>query len=136
MKPIFLSIVFVMILACDRPQCTNSNPVFKNNPPASATYKKELLKQINAEGEGNLTYWLKNYEERGGKTFLQFNVQGGNLCAVADVLVKKWDANIAGIKRTKGISYSGAEIKGLRFTVETDLAHTELVYQSLDDIID
>jgi hypothetical protein len=126
----------LMMLACDRPQCTNSNPVFDGNPPVSAIYKDELLKQIDAEGENNLSYWLERYEERDGKAYLQFSVQGDGLCAVADVLVKEWDEKIAGIKRTKGMSYSGAEIKGLKFTVKRDSAHTELVYQSLDAIID
>lgn len=124
------------LLACDRPQCVNSNPVFENNAPTAKIYKDELLQQINTEGKSNLTYWLKGYEERNGKTYLQFNVQARNLCAVADVLVKHWDEKTRGIKRTKGVSYSGAEIKGLEFTVEQDSAHTELIYKSLDAIID
>lgn len=136
MKQVLYITIFIITLACDRPQCTNSNPVFEDNPVTSKIYKDELLKMIVAESESNFTYWLKGYEERDGKTYLQFNVQGGKLCAVADVLVKEWDENTAGIARTKGMSYSGAEIKGLKFTVKKDSAHTELVYQSLDAIID
>lgn len=136
MKQLLFAGALMLMLACDRPKCNNSNPVFEVNPPNSKIYKDKLLEQMDAEGKSNLTYWLKGYVERNGKTYLQFNVQGGNLCAVADVLVNEGDENTEGIARTKGMSYSGAEIKGLKFTVEKDSAHTELVYESLDHIID
>ncbi len=124
------------MLSCNRPQCNNTNPVFENNLPASPIYKNELAKQLEQQNNDGLTYWFKSYEERNGKTYLQFYVQNDSVCAVADVLVRQWDDKLAEIKQTKGMGYVGAEITGLQFTVEQHGDSTEFVYQSLSRIID
>jgi len=134
MKTITFVALLFALTACDRKECTSSNPVFANNPPSSKVYKDELLEQIKHK-DGDVEYWFKEYMERDGKTYMVFHVQNNDLCAVAEILVTEWDDNIANIKKVKGGGYGG-EVIGLQYRVEQDAAHTELIYENLDTIID
>ena len=41
-----LLLVLVLIASCDRPDCTNENPIFDNYNPNSKIYKDELVHQL------------------------------------------------------------------------------------------
>lgn len=131
----FLFLSALWLISCDRPQCTNENPVFSSNEPGSKVYKDELAKQLKSIDEGELSYWLQKYEEEDGIESLYFNIQGGGLCAVLQLSVDQWD-KLENVRDKKGIGYRGAEFTNLKFTVEQDAQSTSFNYVTFDRIID
>lgn len=123
------------IIACDRPDCENSNPVFEKFLPGSKQYKDELVKQLNLIENSGLRYWLEKYEEKDGQEYLSFFVQGDGLCARIILTVKPVN-KIRDVLDKKGVGYRGAEFKNLKFDIIQDSVQTEFVYKDFDRIID
>ena len=73
---IFLPLFCLAILlsACDRPVCKNTNPVFDKYSPDSDEYKSELIKQLEVVDKTKLTYWFSQYVESAGKGLLFFQI--------------------------------------------------------------
>jgi len=65
-------ISFIGSVACHRPDCMNTNPIFENNTPDSKVYKDELAKQFDSIDQTKLTYWLQDFEEKDGIESLIF----------------------------------------------------------------
>jgi len=126
----------IALLSCNRPECTNTNPVFDQYTPSSPEYKAELAAQLRNANPNDLRYWLDKYVEDSGNEYLQFHIQGADLCASGLMKVETWNDKIANIKKVKGMSYGGAEFRGLRFTIEGEGENTELVYKDFDRLID
>lgn len=130
---LLLSALF--IASCDRPDCENTNPVFDDNSPDSRVYKNELVSQLKSLDEGKLTFWLKSYEEINGSEYLYFYVQGDGLCAVMEMTMENWDG-LELVREKKGVSYRGAEFRGLKYEVKLSDEETQFIYRSHDRIID
>ncbi|MBK6963176.1 MAG: hypothetical protein IPH20_04360 [Bacteroidales bacterium] len=60
---IFLTVLAVAFIACDRPECKNTNQIFDNYSPESNEYKTELAKQLDRIDNSKLTYWFNEYVE-------------------------------------------------------------------------
>ena len=101
----------------------------------SKEYKNELAKEIRRIGITNLSYWLKSYLEKDDKEYIIVNIQNKDLCAKGMIEVKDW-SKIEGIRKSKGISYRGAELEGFVFEINESNGSTNFVYQTLDQIID
>ena len=75
------------------------------------------------------------YFEKNGQDYLDVAIKGADFEATGVVLVNNWD-QIEGIRRTKGQSYQGAELRGLSLIIQKDAEGTNLVYNGLQEIID
>lgn len=122
-------------IACDRPACENSNPVFEKFSPETKQYKDELVRQLNRIENIKLRYWLEKYEEKDGQEYLSFFIQGDGLCAKIFLTVKPVN-KIQDVLTKKGVGYRGAEFKNLKFDIIQDSAQTEFIYKVFDRIID
>lgn len=127
--------LLIYTVACDRPACENSNPVFEKFPPETKQYKDELVKQLNLIENTRLRYWLEKYQEKDGQEYLYCFVQGDGLCAKIVLTVKQWN-KIQDIQTKKGVGYRGAEFKNLKFDIFQDVDHTEFIYKDIEEIID
>lgn len=127
--------LFIFIVACDRPECNNSNPIFNRFSPDTQQYRVELVKQLELVDSAKLRYWLEQYQEKDGQEYLYFFVQGDGLCAKLILNVKQWN-KIEGVKKSKGVSYCGAEFLNLKFDISKDSVKTEFIYKDLGKIID
>lgn len=130
-----LSALIVGLSSCDRSICKNQDPVFDRSSYDSQEYKQELADHIGKIGMDNLHYWFDAYVQQNGNDYILVNIQNDSLCATGMIRMKDWN-KLEGIKRAKGVSYKGAELKGLSFEVTKDPAGTEFVYKTLDRIID
>jgi hypothetical protein len=128
-------LVFLGTVSCDRPNCDNKNPIFDKYDINSIEYKMELTKQINTFGQENLNYWFDSYMKENEKEYIVVNIQNKSLCAKGKILVNDWN-KIEGIKRTQGMGYVGAKLKGLTFNVEKDSNQIEFVYKDITRIVD
>ena len=132
---IFILFVILTVVSCDRPICSNKNPVFYKYDINSFEYKTELLKQIEKIGQKNLSYWFESYIKENEKEYIIINIKNNSLCAKGKILVKDWN-KIEEIKRTSGQSYVGAKLKGLTFNIENDSNKIELIYKDITRIVD
>ncbi|WP_157716104.1 hypothetical protein [Roseivirga echinicomitans] len=128
-------IVLILFASCDRPGCENTNSIFDLNGLETTVYKQELVKEMDRAGRENLTYWLSDYTEQNGQEFITVNIQGDGLCAKGLLQVNDW-TNIEGIKKTKGVSYIGAELKGLTFDIITTGESIDFIYKNIESIVD
>ncbi len=132
---LILSTLLFLLASCDRPNCKNTNSVFDSNDIEANLYKQELVKQIDKVGKEKLTYWLSNYTKKNGKEFITVDIQGGDLCAKGLIQVNDWK-NIEEIKRTKGVSYNGAQLKGLTFDIIANGESINFIYKNVESIVD
>ena len=132
---IFILFVILTVVSCDRPICSNKNPVFDKYDINSFEYKTELLKQIEKIGQKNLSYWFESYIKENEKEYIIINIKNNSLCAKGKIMVKDWN-KIEGIKGTSGQSYVGAKLKGLTFNIENDSNKIELIYKDITRIVD
>ena len=136
MKPKIIHLFLIILsISCGRPECKNTNSVFDKFTPDTKEYKTELLKQIEAADAGQLRYWFIRNFEKNEKDYIEINIQSGNICAKAEVRVDEW-GNMTAIKKKKGVSYSGAELKGFEMMMVQDSSTTNLVFVDVDKISD
>ena len=127
----------VSLISCDRPECTNKNPVFDRFAPSTAEYKRELSKEMKKIGQENLSYWFDRYEKTDTGEYIFVHAQGKELCAMAHIRIDASDDKLAGLRRKEGLGYSGAELSGLRIHLaEKNLGEVTFVYGGLNRIID
>lgn len=128
-------VLLAVMIACDKPECENKNAVLAQNYFDSEPYKRELAKQIQNADSAKVDYWFDMYVKRGFDEYIDVHVQGADLCAEAHILVTDW-TKLKEIRETGGLSYHGAKLKGLQFTIEQDSLHTEFIYKDIDSVID
>lgn len=136
--------VFVTLLiagsrnSCDRPDCKNSNPVFDQNPPSSAIYKRDLARMINKTGHDNVRYWIDEYVAKDGKTFMTVYTQGPGLCAkgILDITNSHGNERLQHFKDVKGVSYNGAELSGLAYEIDSSHGDYNFIFKNVERIID
>jgi len=130
------SLFFIYVIALA--SCSNSrdnNPIFENHQPNSKIYKDELAVELASPEATDFTYRLDKYSVVDGKEYLDIDIKGHGVNAKASVLVKNWH-KIEGIRRTKGLGYIGAELKGIKIETERGGGKTEFVYMDVDRVID
>jgi hypothetical protein len=135
-RTIMIICMSTFILSCGRPECKNINPLFDKYSPETREYKNELVKQLKLANPSKLSYVLDKYQEDDSLQYLHVFIQGDGVCAKGIVIVKNWDDQIEGIRKTKGEGYSGVELINLKVDIYQDSARTELTYQSVDAIVD
>lgn len=128
--------LLLFMAGCDRPPCTNTNPVFDRFSPGAKEYKDELVKQLAAVDKSKLTYWINAYEEDNGSEYLLANIQGDGLCAKILLSVKDSQKGIEGVLKRKGDSYIGAQLEDLKFSIAQDSVNTEFIFQEISGIAD
>jgi hypothetical protein len=131
---IIFFIGLVTIASCDRPECTNTNPVFAKYQPTDEPYKAELAKQLGLLNPEALRYWFTGYKVIDGKELLTVNVQGNGLCAELVLSGRQWP-KLERVINKKGVSYQGAELLGLSFDVQQN-EQTEFIYRDIVRIVD
>jgi hypothetical protein len=124
------------LMACDSHiKGTNKEPVFNNFEPESKEYKNELAELIRSNAD-ELTYAFERYTNKNSADYLEITVIGDDIAAKAFVLVKERRNGVEGIIAKKGMAYGGAELYGLQLEVISNPSGAELIYKSVDSIID
>lgn len=118
--------LLVLTVSCDRPVCKSPNTVFDRYSPDTKEYKDELAKQLKHVDESKLTYWMDTYQHRDKIQSLRAHIEGEGLCAKIVLSIKDSVKGIEGIIRNKGMGYSGAELKGIKFKINQNSTNTEL----------
>jgi hypothetical protein len=135
MKIVFCTAIIFsfLIISCTNSGAEKANNQLNSYKPDTAKFTNELAKEL-ASNPDSFTYKLEKYFVKKNREYLNINIERQSFRASVAVLVNNWD-KMKGIKRTKGIGYSGAELKGLKLTLSS-AGHTGFVYQDLDQVID
>lgn len=128
-----IALICITILAsCKNNE--NQHSVFTRLEPNDKGYKDALARKI-AGDTNNVIYILNSYTEDNGKGFLNVNIEGSDFKATGIILVDNWN-KLEKIKETKGLGYSGAELKGLKLSIEENTNGAILRYKDLKEIVD
>ena len=130
----FLSIVLLVITACDRPICTNTNPIISSAAIESDAYITELHKLI-TNSSVPINYWFSEFEYENGKDYLILHIQSEDICAKGKFLVTDW-SGMEGIKRTNSTGYRGAKLSGFKYKIDSSQDFKVLIFSSVERIID
>lgn len=116
--------------------CKNLNPVLNDSGFNSVNYQKAVREAIETLPKGSVSYYLDRYYVKDGNEYLVAEIKSKNvLCAKAEFLIKP-AVFLADIRRTKGMGYSGAELKGLRFESKLKANSVILMIDKIESIID
>lgn len=121
------------------PHCKNTNPVFDKYPIASKEYKAELVRQLNRQAPGKTRFWIDNYIEENGRKYMGMFVQGEGLCAKGILDITDSTAGgfrIKHYKDIKGGGFSGAELDGLNYRIDSSTGNYNFVLTDVAHIID
>jgi hypothetical protein len=130
---VFVSIS--MLSSCENGNGSGNNPIFEKHSPGSKIYMDELTVELASPKASGFTYHFNNYVVMNRKEYIEVEISGPELEAEASVLVRNWQ-KLEGIRRTKGMGYRGAKLKGLKIDVEEVGGKREFVYEDLDKIVD
>lgn len=133
--PYFILLLMILISACDRPSCTNNNPIFDQFDFHASEYQAELQNQLSSRNPRDVRFWLADFREEGESAYLIVYIQADELCAKGLIKINEWH-KLENIRKTKGKGYFGAELRGLSLMISGDPNNPELVYQDLSKIID
>jgi hypothetical protein len=113
MKLIYL-LPLALLLACDKSDCANKNPVFDKNAPGTVAYNNELVKQLKEKDD--VTFYHAGYEAYGNREFMKVNIQGTDLCATALLDITQ-NEDMDQYRKVKGQSYAHSRIFGLKYNI-------------------
>ena len=121
--------------SCDRPECKTTDPAFINFTPDSKEYKAELIRELDAVGYSNVGYWVDNYSVKEGVEYMTVYIQGRSVCAKGILNITK-GTGLEHYKEVKGKGYSGAKLRGLRYTVDSANGNYNFIFEQVDGIVD
>ena len=136
MKILILPISILCLLAsCNMPECANKNMVFDKYPPEAREYKAELIKQIQAADKSDLRFWINKYLKTDSTEYMLVDIQATNLCAkgIFDISSAK---SLEQYKSVGGVSYSGAELSGLKYRIDSTNGTYHFIFDDVARIID
>ncbi len=121
-----------IMVSCTQTNNSKMNPIFVKFAPDNVEYKAELIKQLSLQSNTNLTFSVKDYIVENNTEKLYVTVKGNNINAIAVMLLDKPSKVLEGLRSKKGVSYHGAELKNLKYSVKGN----EIVFEDVDSIVD
>ena len=132
--PILITLCILTIVRCGKPDCVNTNQIFKEYKPDQIEYQNEIAKLMELDYD-KIDFWLNKYLKNEKGEFIDIQISGDKVCANALVRVTDW-TKMEGIQKTQGHAYSGAELVGLKFSLERDSIDTYFLYKDITKVID
>jgi len=123
-------VVLAALSSCSRA----SKDSFSTRNPDSKEFKNELARRIKAD-DGKLTYSFNSFKAKGTMEFIHVDIEGVDFHVTTAVIVENW-GKLSQIRKNKGVGYSGAELKGLKLTVEDTSDGAVFKYKDVKEIID
>ena len=125
----------LLLYSCDMPHCNNTNHIFNKYSPYDNEYKAELARQISTIGRDNIKYWIDKYSVRDRVEYMSVFIQADGLCAVGIFDITS-DSKMEYFKKVKGLGYSGAGLKGLKYRIDSANGNYNFVYEDVSLLID
>ncbi len=135
MQRLLVPVLAMMVLSsCNHQTCGNSSPELDKGLPTTKEYKIELARQIKRAGN-SVSYWIGCYVREKNKDYILVFVQGKGLCAKAYLDVTN-NPRMEQFVKVQGRSYSGAELSGLKFKIDSSANNYEFIFEDVDWIVD
>jgi len=135
LKATALMTLWIMtVVSCGKPDCVNTNQIFNEYISDQIEYKNEIVKLMESDNE-KIEFWFERYLKGDKGEFIEIQISTDKFCANAFVRVNDW-TKMEGIRKTQGLGYEGAELIGLKFTLESDSIDTYFLYNDIEKIID
>lgn len=134
MKKWLLLFSFCLTLIACQNKMFDKELVFKTYEPTTREYKDKLAQKIQ-ENPNDIRYYFDHFFKKNNQNYMQLKIQGTDFEAIGFVLIANWKG-LENIQKTNGKGYNGAELSGLRLTIESNTDGANLIYKKLDSIID
>lgn len=131
---VLLTVWILTVLSCGKPDCVNENQIFNEYEPKQIEYKNEIIKLMESDYD-EMEFWFEKYIKRSKGEFIEIQISTDRFCANALVRVTDW-TKMEEIQKTQGHGYAGAELRGLKFTLEGESTDTYFLYNDIEKIID
>ena len=131
---VFISIA-ILLASCDKPQCTNHNPIFDKYKPADKEYRIELAGLVEVADKDSVLFWINRYDSVVSHEYMYADVIGRNLCAIA-IFDITGNEEFENFRRVKGVSYSGAGLLAPRYRIQHTDSGAQFVLDSVGMIVD
>lgn len=135
MKYSALTVIVIWALATISCRPGIQRNIFAGMDPASKEYKQKLAKQIETLDPADLSFTFNKYVNDHGNDYLDVSIDGRGIHASSLVLVKDW-TKLEGIKQTKGVGYSGAELKNFKMALINADTNPTFIYKDVEKIVD
>lgn len=135
MKKLMVLLIAAFAISCQNTPAekTVQQSALAKLKPENAAYKTEVAKLIN-DNPGEYTVTFNHYHKNGSQAYLNVTVEGNNISVTEDVLLKTNEPKV--ITAHEGKGYGGAQLEGLKVTVDETGPKPVLVYQSVTAIAD
>lgn len=127
--------IAIFFAACDKPQCTNHNPVFDKYSPDDTEYRNELARLVEAADKDSVLFWINDYDSVAGHEYIYADVIGRGICTVV-IFDITGNEEFDNYRRVKGASYSGAQLLAPRYRIQHTGSGAQFVLDSVGMIVD
>lgn len=124
-----------LLFGCNREQCRNTQAVFDEYSPGDNEYKRELVKQLERTAYRNVTYTIAGIEQSWNRQYMKVVVAGDQLCATM-MLDITGSIRLSNFVRVGGVSYSGSELKGLVYRIDSAGGDYQFHFIDVSKIVD
>ncbi len=130
MKQLLILVCIICLFVCcgHKHTCNNTNAIFSQHSFDDNEYKLELMRQLGMRDPASIHYYADKYIERAHKPFMIVDVQGDSLCAKMIVDIKN-ENKLPDYKTARGLSYSGAEITGFQYAVDSAYGSCNFIFE-------
>jgi hypothetical protein len=136
MKHLLLIVLAALLVtSCDRPKCSNTNPVFDKYAPETNEYKAELIKELKKASAKKISYWIDKYSVKDSIEYMSVDIQDGTLCAKAIFNITN-ALSLEQYKKVKGLSYRGAGLAGFKYHIDSANGNYNFIFDDVAWIVD
>jgi hypothetical protein len=135
MRYITVLALTILAISCDRPECTDHNPIFERNDPKSEEYKAELVRQLLHRKPKSIDYSINCYDEIDNIPYLVVDIISKNLCAKGYLNIKN-AGRMEWFKKVRGNAYHGAGLAGLKYHIDSSGGNYNFIFDDVDWIMD
>lgn len=129
--------VLLFTASCNKPECTNTNPILKQYSPADKEYKAELARLLSTTNSDSIIAWIAQqpYAKEGETEYMYVDLTGRGICATAEVDITG-NEQLAQFRSVEGKSYSGAMLSGFEYHISQTDSGYNFVLDDIGEILD
>jgi|GEM_PF-6770691 len=115
--------------------CTNTDTLFERYSPYDEQYNRHLKEMLDSHSKKMTGFWIEKYIEEGGRHLMLTEVKAQDLCAhcLFDITECRRMRHFISVK---GMSYRGAGLTGLVYTIDSSEGHYRFILNNVDRIVD
>lgn len=126
---------FVLLSSCNSNTCETTNTFLQQAQINSTPYNLELARMVNTSDSNTISYVFSEYRNVEGVDYIIVEIRGEEGCALGRFTAVE-PKGLEELMANQGKGYSGAVLKGFKFTLDGNSEPMDLIFKSVVDILD